>query len=107
MFYSRWDPTTGEYDYFEGATLAGLNDDLPVPSLPAGTDIGVASVECGRPLPSGAVPVGSGELARGVIVPSAGASTPIGQIFASRPWLLPAALGAAVGALATWLWGRR
>lgn len=68
MIYSRWRPDTGGYDYFESSERYGIGDDLPTPSLKEGK-IGVASTSAGRPIPSGARYVGSGELARGVIAP--------------------------------------
>ena len=69
MVYSRWDPTTGLYGYYEASDTAGLNDDLPTPKMPAPTRIGVPSVEAGRPLPEDAVLVGRGEGAQGSITP--------------------------------------
>ena len=72
MIYSRWDPSSGDYDYFEAPERPGINDDLPIPDLPTGTDIGVPSVECGRPLPPGASHVGTGDAAVGLITPPAG-----------------------------------
>ena len=67
MIYSSWSPTTGEYDYYQAADPQGLNDDLPIPRMPAPTELGVPSVEGGRDLPGGAKHAGSGELARGLI----------------------------------------
>lgn len=67
--YSRWDPSAGLYEYFEAAARPGINDDLPVPKLPKATKLGVPSVECGRPLPSGSALVGSGERPVGFITP--------------------------------------
>lgn len=69
MMYSRWRPDRGGYDYFEAAQRLGLGDDLPVPRLPAGTAIGVASTDIGRPAPAGMRHVGSGPTARGSILP--------------------------------------
>jgi hypothetical protein len=70
--YSRWEPSGGYYDYFEADERPGINDDLPVPSLPPATEIGVPSTECGRPLPAGAVHVGAGEWAVGLMAFPAG-----------------------------------
>lgn len=67
IIYSRWDPSSGDYDYFETDQRPGINDDLPVPQLPAATQLGVPSTDCGRQLPPGAVHVGSGELAVGMM----------------------------------------
>lgn len=72
IVYSRWDPAHGTYDYFEADQSPGLNDDLPVPNLPAATELGVPSTECGRPLPPGAEYVGTGEWAVGLMAIPAG-----------------------------------
>ena len=72
MIYSRWRPDKGGYDYFEGNDRAvPLADDLPVPSLPRGTAIGVASIDVGRPIPPGATHVGSGAVYVGLMAPAA------------------------------------
>lgn len=107
--YSRWDPSTGAYDYFDAEGRPGLNDDLPVPLMPAGTEIGVPSVECGRPMPPGAVHIGSGEFAVGFIAPPASvdllsSSGSIGSRLVPL-WLVLA--GAVLGALAGYSFGRR
>lgn len=68
MIFSRWDAGAGRYDYFEAPGAVGLNDDLPVPRMPAEVGgIGVPSVECGRPLPRTARYVGHGEFAEGLV----------------------------------------
>lgn len=69
MHYSCFNPRTGLYDYWEDG-IAGIpiNGDLPVPSLPDETQLGVAAIEAGRKLPSSARPAGSGWRARGQIV---------------------------------------
>lgn len=69
MKYSRWRPDTGGYDYFEAADRFGLGDDLPVPKLFGGTDIGVASTDIGRNPSSGTRPAGSGRTPQGSIMP--------------------------------------
>lgn len=104
--YSRWDPSAGVYDYFEAEQRPGLNDDLPVPKLPKKTKLGVPSVECGRPLPSGAIEVGSGERAVGFITRPAPVEQLSGVSAATASaWLtVAAALGA--GALAGYYLGR-
>jgi hypothetical protein len=113
VIYSRFDPVEGHYDYFDaGGPLAALNDDLPVPKLPPpvagkGGSIGVPSVECGRPLPSGAVHIGSGLFAEGHITPPSHVRLAGTGAF---PWI--ADIGSfLMGALAVgtvWLvWGRR
>lgn len=87
MIYSRWDPATGAYDYYESADRIGLNDDLPIPKMPAPTKLGVPSVECGRPLPRGARHIGSGENARGSIVPPATVQLAASLTGTLGPWL--------------------
>lgn len=69
MFYSCFDPKRAVYDYFEdeGGAIA-INGDLPVPRLPSATQLGVAAIEIGRPLPPTARPAGEGWHARGQIV---------------------------------------
>lgn len=107
MIYSQWDPATGLYDYFEtDQAPSGLNDDLPTPPLPRAHPIGVPSVEAGRPIPDGSVHIGRGELAEGSIAPPGRGPGSLGAL-ALPSWLAPAALGAAVGAAAMWLWRRR
>ena len=69
MIYSRWRPDTGGYDYFETAERYGLADDLPAPSIGGMSPIGISSLKCGRPIPTGARSVGSGRFAKGVIAP--------------------------------------
>jgi hypothetical protein len=68
MRYSCFDPATGLYDYFEDSRSIPINADLPVPKLPGATQIGVASIEAGRPLPSDAQRIGQGWNAQGQIV---------------------------------------
>lgn len=87
MIYSRWDPATGNYDYYEALDRIGLNDDLPIPALPLATKLGVPSVECGRPLPRGARHIGSGESARGSIVPPASVQLAASLTGTLAPWL--------------------
>jgi len=67
--YSRWRPDTGGYDYLQAAGTQNINDDLPTPELVPATKIGVPSIEAGRPAPSDAVTVGSGDVAVGVLTP--------------------------------------
>jgi hypothetical protein len=75
MIYSRWRPASGGYDYFKANDRdIPLANDLPVPVLPRGTDIGVASIVAGRPVPAGATHVGAGEVAVGLIAPAAKSS---------------------------------
>lgn len=73
MIFSRWQPDTGGYDYFDSpSTRIGLGDDLPVPSFQTmrvlGLDIG-CSTDIGRPLPAGSTKIGSGPIARGMVSP--------------------------------------
>lgn len=69
MIWSRWRPDRGGYDYFESADRYGLGDDLPTPRLSGGTEIGVPSTEIGRRAPSPMRRVGSGDTARGSLLP--------------------------------------
>lgn len=68
LIYSRWRPDVGGFEYFEAPETHNINDDLPTPELLA-AKIGVPSMEAGRPLPSGARRVGTGEEARGLVAP--------------------------------------
>ena len=80
VIYSRWDPSSGLYEYFEAPQRPGMNDDLPIPALPRSTEIGVPSTECGRPMPSGARAAGSGEMPVGLITPPSGVQTLAGGL---------------------------
>jgi hypothetical protein len=71
MIFSRWQPDTGGYDYYDSpSTRIGLGDDLPVPRFKTmralGLDIG-CSTDIGRDLPADATKVGSGPLPRGMV----------------------------------------
>jgi hypothetical protein len=69
VFYSCFNANTGLYDYFsDGDPKIPINGDLPIPDLPTPTQIGVAAIEVGRPMPSSARMVGQGWHARGQIV---------------------------------------
>ncbi len=97
--YSRWDPSSGRYTYFEADQRPGLNDDLPVPKMPKATELGVPSVECGRPLPRGAVHVGDGVRPVGFITPPAPAGRLAGDpVPSSSTWIMVA--GALLGGIA-------
>lgn len=104
MIYSRWDPATGQFDYFESTERFGLNDDLPIPKMPPPTKLGVPSVECGRPMPRDARRVGSGVLAQGSVVPPAAVqlAASIGSLgqWMGNPWVMLAA-GVAAGVAVT------
>lgn len=96
MIYSRWDSHRGGYDYFEVPGSVAMGNDLPVPSLPRGTSIGVSSIEAGRPIPSGAKKKGHGELAVGLVAPIQ--KSALGDFTSSIPsWSLYVAIGVAVG----------
>jgi hypothetical protein len=70
MLYSRWQPDTGGYEYFEApSTSVNINDDLPEPTLRPADRIGVPSIEAGRDLPPDAVLVGVGPEPVGLIAP--------------------------------------
>ena len=99
MIYSKWKPSTGGYDYFQGGDKdIPLGNDLPTPALPKGTDIGVASTVAGRPMPPGSKAAGSGAQARGLIVPLE--SSALSGISNAVP---PYYLGAAVGVFLGWI----
>jgi len=111
MIYSRWDPTTGLYDYFESSERVGINDDLPVPKMPsAPSPIGVPSVECGREMPPDAVHIGQGEHARGLIAPPPGVALMETEVDKAREsaaaWFL-AGVGATLGFVWMWMMSRR
>lgn len=69
MIYSRWRPESGVYDYYQVAGGIPLGNDLPTPDLPAGTSIGVSSVDIGRRMPASARHIGSGKDPRGMVTP--------------------------------------
>jgi hypothetical protein len=73
MIFSRWQPTTGGYDYYDSpSTRFGLGDDLPVPKFQTMQALGLTigcSTDIGRALPADATKVGSGPLARGMVAP--------------------------------------
>lgn len=102
MMYSRWRPDRGGYDYFASAERRGLGDDLPVPKLPPGTAIGVASTDIGRPPPGDLRPAGSGAVAKGSILPlsRAGLSGTFDALNWLPGWVTVAALGVAAVAVA-------
>ena len=103
MIYSCFDPQSGLYDYFENAQTLAINADLPVPSLPRATQLGVASIEAGRPLPSDARPVGRGWHARGQVVKCGNGTLgafDLKAAFSGDGWKW---IGAAAAAYAAWL----
>lgn len=93
MIYSRWRPDRGGYDYFESSERRGLGDDMPVPRLLAVNSLGAASTEVGRRTSNGLRYVGSGEIARGAIMPlSRTGLSGLTTIFDAVPtWVLVAA----------------
>ncbi len=97
MIFSRWRPDRGGYDYFDSpSTRYGLGDDLPVPQLKNTTEIGVASTDIGRPMPTDAVYVGDGATPQGMIAPI-DTSTLQGVDFTSPTSKLVMAVIAALG----------
>lgn len=104
MMYSRWRPDTGGYDYFEGSERVGLGDDLPVPKLPVGTNIGVASTDIGRSASSGLRPAGSGQTPRGSIMPLSrqGLSGGLFEAMDLLPWWVTAGVVVAGVGLVAW-----
>jgi hypothetical protein len=102
MIYSKWKPSSGGYEYYEGNDKSvPMGDDLPKPKLPIGTEIGVASIECGRKLPSAASYKGSGTQAIGLITPSQNSSSlgSLGDLIPSAPVSIAGALGIILGGL--------
>lgn len=90
MLYSVFRPEKGGYDYFETPELMAINADMPAPKLPSETNgVGVPAMEAGRPLPSGAKPVGSGWHARGVIAREGSGLLGLGSVsdVVASPWL--------------------
>lgn len=74
MKYSCFNQASGLYHVFEDGLQVPINGDLPVPALGADVNgIGVPSIEAGRPLPSGAKPIGTSWHPIGVIVGCRGA----------------------------------
>lgn len=97
MIYSRWRPDQGGFDYFENSERRGLGDDLPVPRRGfSRSPIGTASVAIGRE-PSGALRrVGSGPLAKGMVMPASKsglASLPLVDRMGSMVFVVLAFLG--------------
>jgi len=100
MIFSRFDPSSGLYDYYDApSSVHGLADDLPVPELGPGTPLGVPSVEVGRSLPNDGRHIGRGERAQGVVMPQ-GNSSALGD-WNPMTWhpatITLAALGIALG----------
>ena len=109
MMYSRWRPDTGGYDYFQGSERFGLGDDLPVPKLPGGTEIGVASTDIGRRPGAALQPMGSGPTARGSILPLSRQGLSGGLFDAMRAvpwWAIPVVGAVTVGAVVL-LWPKK
>jgi hypothetical protein len=109
MIYSQWDPTRGDYVYYETAEVYGLNDDLPKPQQPAQTSpIGIAAIAIGRPVPSSAREVGRGELARGVVAINSKVAVHGqlmgGDVAAKMMTLQHVLMGTALGAALTWVY---
>lgn len=104
MKYSRWRADTGGYDYFEAADRFGLGDDLPVPKLHGGTDIGVASTDIGRNPIAGSRPAGSGPTPQGSIMPLSrqGLSGGIFEAMNLLPWWVAASVFAVGVGLVAW-----
>jgi hypothetical protein len=103
VIYSRWRPDRGGYDYFESGERRGLGDDMPVPRIIATTELGAASTEVGRRAPTLSRFAGSGEIARGAIVPlDRGGLSGLATVLDAVPaWVLVAA-GITLG----WVLGR-
>lgn len=108
MIYSRWRPDKGGFDYFETPERFGMGDDLPTPSLPMGTALGVSSVLAGRvPRSSPLTPVGHGKEARGMIMPTSREGLQgVGALSTLSTWSL-LAVGAASGFFGYYFLGRK
>ena len=105
MIYSCFDARSGLYRYFEDSASQPVNSDLPVPSFPRATKIGVPAIEAARALPAEARPAGSGWHARGIIVQCGiptGASSFGSLSLSSQSMLFGAAL-LAVGGYLLWI----
>ena len=65
--YSVWDPRKLAWDYYQaqGQLRAGVFADEP--KLSGGHRLGLTPEEASRPLPAGAVLVGSGNMPRGMV----------------------------------------
>lgn len=107
--YSRWDPATGGWSYYDAPEpLPNLNDDLPTPQLPPASAIGVPSIEAGRPIPPSAAYVGQGDVAQGLIAPVersrlVARTGPLSGVSFSIHWG-SLALGALIGVLIARRW---
>lgn len=105
MLYSCFDPQSALYDYYEDARTLPINADLPMPSLPKATQLGVAAIEAGRPLPSDARPAGRGWHARGQVVQCG--RGPLGSLELDMAWSGWKWIGAGVAAYVAWFVIRR
>lgn len=67
--FSVQDPIRGDFVYFEGPSLAAINDDQPVPRFDDSiqTSLGVPSILAGRPMPPGCKETGRGRDAKGYV----------------------------------------
>ena len=102
MIYSVWQPDTGTYEYWSAPNRVGLGDDLPTPVLPTINGIAASSTLAGRPIPAGAVRVGSGQVPIGAIAPMnrSGLSGTVGEVDPLVQWGLvavAACLGFVIG----------
>lgn len=104
MRYSCFDQNTGKYRYFEDDKDHPVNGDYPVPTYPqdAKTPLGVSALLAGRPLPSGARPVGEGTFAEGVICRCDRSESSLGEMSLNNvngTYLVAGAIAAVVAAL--------
>jgi len=92
--YSVHDDVNGGFVYYETPERLAVNDDQPFPSFPSGsnTDLGVSSLEAGRPLPSGSKQVGRGDVAKGRM--STGRPPGVLQSLRALPGTIDPSLGA-------------
>lgn len=75
----------GGYAYYQAppGVAPGLGDNWPNPSIAHPNPLGVASITIGRPLPTGSVLIGHGQVAKGSITPLPGAGGRIPGLDAS------------------------
>lgn len=94
--YSRWNPRSLKYDYFQamGDLRAGVFADTP--RLPAGHKFGLTPEEATRVIPPGARPIGTGDFPRGMI---AGRNSSLGS-FGDAGTLVRMAMYGGIGWLA-------
>jgi len=95
MIYSVWNHALRRYDYFRTSERsAAVNSPSPKHLLGDSDELGLAPEEAAWPLPSDAVPVGSGKEPKGVIASRESLKKPL-----DRPFVL-----FGLGLALAWLW---